>query len=166
MAMASKPSKGKGSDDVTVEPAEIARKTAIAPVESPFEMQEALVRLDPARQAALKALAAGSTMRETCRVSGLGMAAVKTLRDRFLPAIRQGQAALEWKPGSDTVKDAAANWAAQSGAAHAQLTALVLDRVQRDGATLTTKELAELTTTLTALTRSCAELLRITGGLG
>ena len=105
-------------------------------------------------------------MRDTCRVSGLGMAAVKTLRDRFLPAIRQGQAALEWKPGSDSVKEAASNWAAQSGAAHAQLTALVLQRVQRDGATLTTKELAELTTTLTALTRSCAELLRITGGLG
>jgi len=31
---------------------------------------------------------------------------------------------------------------------------------------MTSKELAETTTTLTALTRTCSELLRVTGGLG
>lgn len=75
-------------------------------------------------------------------------------------------AALEWKPDTEELKEAAQRWAGQAGAAHALATELVLQRLQRDGATMSAKELAETTTTLTALTRSCAELLRITGGLG
>ncbi len=164
--MASKSSDGKGSQGDRTTPAEMTRAEAMQPALSPFEMAEALRQLDPARQAALKALAAGQSMARAGQLSGLGTAAVRTVRDRFLPAIKQGQAALEWQPGSESLKEAAATWAAQSGAAHSQLTALVLERVQRDGPQLTTKELAELTSTLTALTRSCADLLRITGGLG
>lgn len=154
------------SHDVNVDPVEVLSKTSTQPASSPFAMADALQRLDPARQTALKALAAGSSQKDAIQLSGLGAVAVRTLRDQYLPAIRQGQIALQWKPGTTDVKEAAQRWAGQAGAAHAMATELFLQRLQRDGATMTTKELAETTTTLTALTRSCAELLtrQVRGG--
>ncbi len=163
--MTSDRSEGKASHDAEFTPAEVVLKSSTQPASSPFAMHDALARLDPQRQTALKALAAGQSQREACRLSGLGMVAVKTLKERYLEAIRQGQAALQWKPGSDEVKAAAQRWASQAGAAQALATELVLERLTKQGQTMSTKELAEITTTLTALTRSCAELLRITGGL-
>ena len=166
MTMDREPSSDNASDEITATPAEVVGKTATVSAESPFAIHEAMARLEPQRQRALKAIAAGQSQRQAAKLSGLGHQAIRTLRDNYLPAIRQGMAALEWKPGTEEVKEAAQRWAGQAGAAHALATELVLQRLQRDGATMSAKELAETTTTLTALTRSCAELLRITGGLG
>lgn len=47
-------------------------------------------------------------------MSGLGRAAIKTLKEKYLPEIRQANAALEWLPGTDDVKEAASRWASQA----------------------------------------------------
>ena len=112
--MAGESSKEKGSHGDDVTSAEVVSKTTTQPAASPFTVQETLSRLDPARTSALKALAAGQTSARAGELSGLGPAAIKTLKEKYLPAIRQASAALEWLPGTDDVKEAASRWASQT----------------------------------------------------
>jgi len=87
--MGKETSNGKGSQGHDVTPAEVVSKTTTQSAASPFTVQETLSRLDPARTTALKALAAGQTNARAGELSGLGPAAIRTLREKYLPAIRQ-----------------------------------------------------------------------------
>lgn len=99
-------------------------------------------------------------------MSGLSRPIVSYLRDKYLHSILVHQESGKFEPGSAESREAAVKWADVSGHAHSKLTELVLEKISQKGSSLTPKEIAELTSSLTALTRSCLDLLDKTGGLG